>query len=57
MKTLLKILSLAGLLLTITPSVLVFAQEISLDAHKTYMIFGMVLWFFTAPFWMKEQEL
>ncbi|MDX1637519.1 MAG: hypothetical protein R3281_06100 [Balneolaceae bacterium] len=49
--------SLTGLALTIFPSVLVFLQEISLDDHKNYMVIGMVLWFATAPFWVKEQEL
>ena len=57
MKTLLIILSLGGLALTVIPSVLVFLQEITMEDHKLYMIFGMVLWFTTAPFWIKEQEL
>jgi uncharacterized membrane protein len=57
MKTLLIILSLGGLVLTVIPSVLVFLQEITLEDHKLYMIFGMIMWFTTAPFWIKEQEL
>lgn len=57
MKILLIILSLAGLALTVVPSVLVFLQTISLDDHKFYMLIGMVMWFVTAPFWIKEQEL
>ncbi|MFH5833680.1 hypothetical protein ACG2F4_06415 [Halalkalibaculum sp. DA3122] len=57
MRILLIILSLTGLALTLLPSVLVFLQELSLEDHKLYMIFGMVLWFITAPFWVKEQEL
>ncbi|MDR8390905.1 hypothetical protein NC796_07140 [Aliifodinibius sp. S!AR15-10] len=57
MKTLLIILSLGGLALTVIPSVLVFLQEITLEDHKLYMIFGMILWFTTSPFWIKEQEL
>jgi hypothetical protein len=48
---------MAGLVLTIVPSVLVFAQDMTLETHKHLMLFGMILWFVTAPFWMKEQEL
>lgn len=57
MKILLIIISLSGLALTVVPSILVFLQEISPADHKFYMIFGMVMWFATAPFWVKEQEL
>lgn len=57
MNILLKVLSFVGLALTIVPSVLVFAQEIAMDAHKQLMVIGMLLWFTTSPFWMKEQEL
>ena len=57
MKILLIIISIAGLALTVVPSVLVFLQEIAMDTHKQLMLVGMLLWFFTAPFWMKEQEL
>ncbi len=57
MKIILILVSLAGLALTIVPSVLVFLQEISLADHKQLMFFGMLMWFFTAPFWMKEQKL
>lgn len=57
MKIILIILSVLGLTLTIIPSVLVFVQEISLQTNQHIMVFGMLLWFGTAPFWMKEQEL
>lgn len=57
MRILLILLSLAGLALTIVPSVLVFHQQITLEDHKLYMTIGMVLWFATAPLWVKEQEL
>lgn len=57
MNLLLKILSFAGLGFTIVPSVLVFLQHISIEDHKLYMVIGMVLWFTTSPFWLKEQEL
>lgn len=57
MRKILIIISIIGLVLTVIPSVLVFIQEISMEAHKQLMIVGMLMWFGTAPFWMKEQEL
>lgn len=57
MRKILIIISIIGLVLTVVPSVLVFIQEISMEAHKQLMIVGMLMWFGTAPLWMKEQEL
>ncbi|MEX0771086.1 MAG: hypothetical protein WD035_10155 [Balneolaceae bacterium] len=57
MKTVLKIISVIGLLLTVVPSVLVFTRTIAIDEHKVLMIVGMFLWFLSAPFWMKEKTL
>lgn len=57
MKVLLIIISLIGLALTIIPSILVFSQTIALATSKEIMIFGMLLWFLSAPFWLKEQKL
>ena len=36
---------IAGLLLTILPSILVFMGNISMDAHKQLMFVGVLLWF------------
>ena len=57
MKNVLKIISLAGLALTIFPSMLVFKQVIDLKLHYNLMIVGMVLWFVSAPLWMKSKSL
>lgn len=57
MKVLLIIMSIIGLGLTIIPSILVFMQDISLESHKQFMLIGMIMWFATAPLWIKEQEL
>lgn len=57
LKIALIMISLAGLVLTIVPSVLVFMQEITLDEHKQMMLIGMLMWFLTSPYWLKEQEL
>ncbi len=56
MKILLKIISFAGLALTIVPSILHFAGDISLSMHKTLMFIGVIAWFGTAPFWMNSSE-
>lgn len=57
MITLLKTLSFAGLALTIVPAILVFTGSIPFEMHTNLMFFGMILWFGTSPFWMKEKEL
>jgi len=55
MKTLLKLVSLVGLLATIVPSFLVFADIITLDTNKLLMILGTLLWFISVPFWMNKK--
>lgn len=57
MKRVLIIISFIGLLLTILPSYLVFRGVIVLESHFHLMIVGMVLWFATAPFWMRTKSL
>jgi hypothetical protein len=57
MKNILEIISLLGLVLTIVPSLLVFKGIIELNLHYILMIIGMVLWFGSAPFWMKSKSL
>ena len=54
MKTTLKLLSLVGLTLTVVPALFVFSGSISWDEHAAAMLAGTVLWFATAPFWMKN---
>lgn len=54
MTALLKILSFAGLGLTVVPAFFVFAGTISWDTHATLMLLGTILWFATSPFWMQE---
>lgn len=57
MKNLLKVCSALGLALTIIPSILVFKGTIAIETHYQLMIAGMVLWFGSAPFWMKGSSL
>ncbi|MFT4856033.1 MAG: hypothetical protein ACI9UV_001259 [Algoriphagus sp.] len=55
MKLFLKIGSLIGLLLTMTPPILIFLGKIDLDTTKLLMTIGMVAWFSTAPFWINKK--
>lgn len=55
MTVLLKILSFVGLLLTAGPAFLVFQDVIPWETHATLMLVGTLLWFATAPFWVKEE--
>ena len=53
MKNLMKSISALGLLLTVVPSFLVLDGHIAWNLHAQLMFAGMVLWFVSAPFWMK----
>jgi hypothetical protein len=57
MKSLIKIISCLGLALTIIPSLFVFKGVIDIRVHYQLMIVGMIMWFATAPFWMKSSGL
>jgi len=56
MRTFLKLSSSIGLGLTVIPSFLIFAQTITWKTYLTLMTIGTLLWFLTAPFWMKEEN-
>jgi hypothetical protein len=53
----LKIISCIGLVLTIIPAMLVFKGVIDIKVHYQLMIVGMIMWFGTAPFWMRSKSL
>jgi len=57
MKKILKILSFTGLLLTGAPSFLVFYKVIDKPTLFILMLLGTLLWFGSAPFWMKGTSL
>ncbi len=57
MKILLKILAIIGLGLTVIPSFLVFYGVIDKSSHFNLMLIGAILWFVSAPFWMKSPKL
>lgn len=56
MKTILQLISLAGLALTIIPAILTFAGYISMESNKSLMLTGMILWFASAPLWMHKKR-
>lgn len=56
MKIVLISIGVIGLLATVLPSILVFSGTIELGTHKTIMGIAMVVWFVTAPFFMKRKK-
>ncbi|MBN2369351.1 MAG: hypothetical protein JXO72_02575 [Vicinamibacteria bacterium] len=54
MKTLSMIGSAAALGLTVVPALLVMSGAITLEANRSLMTAGAVLWFVATPFWMKK---
>jgi hypothetical protein len=57
MKTILKIISFAGLSLTVIPSILVLYGVIDIQTNFVLMAVGMFIFFGSAPFWMKSKPL
>lgn len=57
MKLLLKTISWLGLAFTIVPSILVFKGTIEMKTHFILMGIGIIMWFSTAPLWMKSKSL
>ena len=55
MTAFLKLVSGLGLALTVVPSVLVLGGRLSWTQHAATMLAGAVLWFASAPFWMRER--
>ena len=56
MKHLYILLSMIGLLLTLGPAILVFAGIIAFSLHIKLMLAGAIIWFVTAPLWIKKQK-
>ena len=55
MKEILKVASLVGLGLTLIPSFMVAFGVISWQAHASLMLLGTLIWFGSAPFWMRRK--
>lgn len=56
MNGILRALSVLALGLTVVPALLVFTGTIAWETHATLMLAGAVLWFGTAPLWMRKQR-
>ncbi len=56
MRYLLYSVSLAGLLLTIIPPVLLFNGAISFQEQNTLMLIGFFLWFLSSWFWLGKKK-
>lgn len=57
MKIFQKAISLIGLALVVIPAFLVFAGIIDWERHALLMLLGTLLWFGSAPFWMKDKKV
>ena len=55
MRVVFKALSMCGLILTVLPAVLVLYGVLSWNTHALLMLFGAVLWFASAPVWMRRK--
>jgi hypothetical protein len=55
MKTLLKLISFAGLALMFVASIMVFNDKLTKDTYLVLALVGTVMWFATVPFWMKRR--
>jgi hypothetical protein len=55
MKTLLKLISFAGLALMFVSAILRFNQTLSQSAFELLGLLGTALWFIPVPFWMKRR--
>jgi EamA domain-containing membrane protein RarD len=55
MKTLLRIISFAGLGLMFTAAIMVFNDAMSKDTYLVLALVGTGMWFATVPFWMKRR--
>lgn len=56
MKNLLRILSYSALIITVAPGFLVFNGMMEFEKYKIWVLFGTILWFSTAPFWINKEK-
>lgn len=56
MNTVLRIISYIGLAFSLVPAFLVWKGVITFQTDLTLLVVGMVLWFGTAIFWIKEDK-
>lgn len=51
-----QLVSWVALIGTILPAVLFFADRVTLDQTKLWMLIATIVWFVAAPFWMREER-
>lgn len=51
------LLAIAGLCLTLVPSLLFFFGNIEAEQMKNYMLFGTLLWFMGAIRWLGKKKI
>ncbi|MAT68603.1 MAG: hypothetical protein CMJ58_03690 [Planctomycetaceae bacterium] len=56
MKAALKLVSYAGLALTIVPAVLLYHGRIDDALYRNLMVLGMLVWFGSAIFWIRPDH-
>jgi hypothetical protein len=56
MKIFYKIVAIAGLLMTLVPSILFYFQMIEIGQMKLYMAIGTMLWFSGAIPWLGQKQ-
>ena len=52
MKIIAKIMSAAGLALTVLPAFFVLAHRLDVSTYQNLMLTGTLLWLLSAPIWM-----
>lgn len=56
-KKILKAISLGGLALSVIPALLLCGGAIEKQSYLNLMLLGMLLWFGSAIFWIKQDRL
>lgn len=57
MKTIFRIIAMAGLAATAAGPVLVFTGQLGVETNKTLMLAGMVIWFIGAVPWIGGRQV
>ncbi len=55
MKTLLKLISFAGLALMFVSAVLIFRDDVQRSTYEVLALVGTAMWFIPVPWWMKRR--
>ncbi len=56
-KMVIKLISFSGLALTLIPAVLFFKDLVGKNTYYNLMLYGTILWFSSAIFWVRRDDL